>query len=236
MDVSAGSCCAKWEVQVLAGPGRQEIPGVITPVLQGAPPAHGEHWGWSISPAVVLENNFALFFQGRTQHSASVQVVSHTNSFYFREAVTFMNFCGWCRILSQLSYFLSSVRWETRVQLAWWCIPVILWFVFFPNPMRFVLKDLFGEICCITGLMLLNRSGWISAISPETQFLPPSISPVVFSMPWHLCGGESITGVAALASCVGWISGVWCDVTEAQLGAFCIPVFYHIWVFDFTAT
>lgn len=61
---------------------------------QGAPPAHGEQWGWSIPPAVVLENNFALFFQGRTHHSASARVVSHSNSFYFREAVTFMNFCG----------------------------------------------------------------------------------------------------------------------------------------------
>lgn len=51
--------------------------------------------------------------------SASVQVVSHSNSFYFREAVTFMNFCGCCRILSQLSYFLSLVTWESRVQLVW---------------------------------------------------------------------------------------------------------------------
>lgn len=93
MGVCACSCCGRGS----AGVGRSRQAGgswCDHTGAQGAPPAHGEQWGWSIPPALVLENDFALFFQGRTHHSASAQVVSHSNSFYFREAVTFMNFCG----------------------------------------------------------------------------------------------------------------------------------------------
>lgn len=83
----------------------------------------------------------------------------------------------------------------------------LVWVFFFPNPMRFVERALFGEICIITGSMLLTRSGWMGGISPELGSCACSSSSCVLhtlAAVW----GEPWLGAAAPVLCVGWVWGV----------------------------
>lgn len=147
-----------WEVLVVAGPGGQETHGAFTPSLEEHPSARG---------AMQMERFFCpcpgklfcfIFSKAGLKTPLLCGSLHTLASSLSREAVTFMNFCGWCCV-SRLSYVLSRVMWETRFQLLFWFIPLVVYlFIFFPHPVRFMSKDLFGEICCITSFMLLNRS------------------------------------------------------------------------------
>lgn len=111
-----------------------------------------------------------------------------------REAVTFMNFCGWCCV-SRLSYVLSRVMWETRFQLLFWFIPLVVYlFIFFPISCEIYVKRLIWWNLLHYKLYAAQQVrldkcniSWNSVSSPLNLCSP------VFHETWHFYTGESIS-------------------------------------------